>query len=44
MNIKTVIKILTLVAPLAGVNADQIKIVLAILNILAEDTAEATKE
>jgi hypothetical protein len=43
MNIKTVIKILTLVAPLAGVNADQIKIVLAILNILAEDTAEATK-
>ena len=44
MNIKTVIKILTLVAPLAGVNADQVKIVLAILNILAEDTAEATKE
>ena len=43
MNIKTVIKILTLVAPLAGVNADQIKIVLAILNILAEDIAEATK-
>jgi hypothetical protein len=42
MNIKTVIKILTLVAPLAGVNADQIKIVLAILNILAEE-AEATK-
>lgn len=44
MNIKTVIKILTLVAPLAGVNADQIKIVLAILNLIAEDTAEATKE
>ena len=43
MNIKSIIKILTLVAPLAGVNTDQIKIVLAILNILAEDTAEATK-
>jgi hypothetical protein len=37
MNIKTVIKILTLVAPLAGVNADQVKIVLAILELLAEE-------
>ena len=44
MNIKTVIKILTLVAPLAGVNTEQIKIVLAILNILAEDTAAATEK
>jgi hypothetical protein len=44
MNIKTVIKLLTLVAPLAGVNTEQIKVVLAILNLIAEDTAEATKE
>jgi len=43
MNIKTVIKLLTLVAPLAGVNTDQLKIVLAILNLIAEDIAEATK-
>jgi len=43
MNIKTVIKLLTLVAPLAGVNTDQLKIVLAILNLIAEDVAEATK-
>lgn len=43
MNIKTIIKLLTIVAPLAGVNTEQIKVVLAILNILAEDTAEATK-
>jgi hypothetical protein len=37
MNIKTVIKILTLVAPLAGVNTEQLKIVLAILELLAEE-------
>lgn len=43
MNIKTIIKLLTIVAPLAGVNTEQIKVVLEILNILAEDTAEATK-
>ncbi len=43
MNIKTVIKILTLVAPLAVFNTEQIKVVLAILNILAEDVTEATK-
>jgi hypothetical protein len=43
MNIKTVIKLLTLVASLAGVNTDQLKIVLAILNLIAEDVAEATK-
>jgi len=43
MNIKTVIKILTLVAPLAGVNTKQLEIVLAILNLIAEDIAEATK-
>ena len=43
MNIKTVIKLLTLVAPLAGVNTDQLKIVLAIMNLIAEDIAEATK-
>ena len=43
MNIKTVIKILTLVAPLAGVNTKQLEIVLAILNLIAEDVAEATK-
>jgi len=44
MNIKTVIKILTLVAPLAGVNTKQLEIVLAILNLLAEETAEATEK
>ena len=43
MNIKTVIKILTLVATLAGVNTKQLEIVLAILNLIAEDVAEATK-
>ena len=43
MNIKTVIKILTLVAPLAGVNSEHLKIVLAILNLLEEETAEATR-
>jgi hypothetical protein len=43
MNIKTIIKILTVVASLAGVNSEQIKVVLEILNILAEDIAEATK-
>ena len=42
-KIKIIIKILTVVAPLAGVNSEQIKVVLEILNILAEDTAEATK-
>ena len=43
MNIKSIIKILTLVAPLAGVNTKQLEIVLAILNLIAEDVAEATK-
>ena len=43
MNIVKVIKLLSIVAPLAGVNSEQIKVVLEILNILAEDTAEATK-
>ena len=43
MNIKTIIKLLTIVAPLAGVNTEQLKIVLAILNLIAEDIAEATK-
>jgi hypothetical protein len=40
MNIKTVIKLLTIVAPLAGVNTEQVKIVLAILELLAEDAKE----
>lgn len=44
MNIKTVIKILTLVASLAGVNTKQLEIVLAILNLIAEDVAEATEK
>ena len=44
MNIKTIIKLLTIVAPLAGVNTEQLKIVLAILNLLAEETAEATEK
>jgi hypothetical protein len=43
MNIKSIIKILTLVAPLAGVNTEHLKLVLAILNLIAEDIAEATK-
>ena len=44
MNIKSIIKILTLVATLAGVNTKQLEIVLAILNLLAEETAEATEK
>jgi len=38
MNIKTVIKLLTLIAPLAGVNTEQVKIVLAILELLSEES------
>jgi hypothetical protein len=42
MKILTVIKLLSIVAPLAGVNAEQVKIVIAILELLTEE-AEATK-
>lgn len=43
MKLKTIIRILTLIAPLAGVNSKHIELVIAILNIIAEEVVEATE-
>jgi hypothetical protein len=40
MNIVKVIKLLSIVAPLAGINTEQVKIVIAILELLSEDAEE----
>lgn len=44
MKLKSIVKILSIIAPLAGVNSKHVELVIAILNIIAEETVEATEQ
>jgi hypothetical protein len=44
MNLTTIVKILKALAPLGGVDAAKVAIVLEIIHLIAEDTVVATEE